>query len=148
MPEPIVRDARASDLETIASFQETMALVTEDRRLDPAKIRGGVRAALDDPNRGFYLVAEIDGEVAGSLFVTFEWSDWRNGFFWWIQSVYVDDRFRRRGVYRALHGAVRARGREAGIVGIRLYVEHENDGAQRTYRAIGMEETPYRMFEE
>ena len=109
----------------------------------------GVEAVLSDPGHGFYVVADTGGEIAGSLLVTFEWSDWRNGRFWWIQSVYVRPAYRRRGVYRALHEFVRDRARSTGgVVGLRLYVERENAVAQRTYAALGMDETPYRMYEE
>ena len=144
-----VRDAVLEDCETIASFQERMALATEERRLDPELVRAGVRNALQDPERGSYLVAELDGRIVGSLFLTTEWSDWRNGWFWWIQSVWVDEDCRRRGVYRALHDAVRDRARSRGdVTGIRLYVERNNARAQMTYRSLGMGETAYRLFEE
>ena len=126
-----------------------MALETEAKSLPMETLLPGVEAVLRDPDHGFYLVADSGGEIAGSLLVTFEWSDWRNGRMWWIQSVYVRPAHRRRGVYRALHEAVRERARAAGdVVGVRLYVERENVAAQRTYAALGMSETPYRIYEE
>ncbi len=144
-----IRDGLPNDCERIATFQEAMAQATEDKRLDAEVLRAGVRAALVDPGRGLYLVAERGEDVAGSLLVTHEWSDWRNGWFWWIQSVWVEPQHRGHGVYRALHEAVRARARAAGdVVGIRLYVERDNGGAQRTYAALGMTQTAYRLFEE
>jgi ribosomal protein S18 acetylase RimI-like enzyme len=147
--DPQVRPARADDRETIATFQEAMALATEGKRLDPDVVRRGVGRALADPDRGFYLCATIDGRVVGSLLVTREWSDWRDGWFWWIQSVYVDESVRRRGIYRALHRAVWRLAEQTGdVIGIRLYVEDENTGAQATYRALGMQETSYRLFEQ
>ena len=100
MPKVHIRDAVADDCETIAGFQEAMALETEGKPLGATLIRDGVSNAFADPDKGFYLLAETGGTVAGSLFVTKEWSDWRDGWFWWIQSVFVPTQFRRRGVYQ------------------------------------------------
>lgn len=144
-----VRGARPEDAETIARFQESMALETEGKALDPGRIRAGVRKALAEQDEGFYLLADLDGAPAGSLLVTREWSDWRNGWFWWIQSVFVPEARRRQGVYRALHDEVRRRALAAGnVIGIRLYVERENTAAQATYERLGMRETRYLLFEE
>lgn len=144
-----IRPATAADAETIASFNEAMATETEGKTLAPETIRAGVRALLSRHDLGFYLVAEEDGRIVGQLMVTFEWSDWRNGLVWWVQSVYVRPEARGRGVYRALHGHVReaARG-DGGVRGLRLYVERENRTAQATYGRLGMRETGYRLFEE
>lgn len=144
-----IRPAARADAQTIAGFNQKMAEETEDKTLDPETVRKGVEAILNDPSRGFYLVAEGEGGVAGSLMVTPEWSDWRNGAFWWIQSVYVRPGARRRGVYRALHRAVRQRARDdEGVCGLRLYVERGNERARETYEALGMTETAYRMYEQ
>ena len=141
--------AVAADAAALAEFNQAMALETEGRSLDPQTLRRGVEAALHDPHHGFYVVADTGCEIAGALLVTYEWSDWRNGWFWWIQSVYVRPEHRRRGIYRMLHGFVRDRARSAGdVVGLRLYVERDNTSAQHTYAALGMTETPYRMYEE
>ena len=150
MPDDVtIRPATTDDAETIARFNRQMAEETEDKPLDPATVRRGVQAVFDDPGRGFYLVAERAGTVVGSLMVTTEWSDWRNGVFWWIQSVYVRPADRRTGVYTALHRAVRRRARDAAdVCGLRLYVERGNDRARGTYEALGMTETSYRMYEE
>ena len=104
---------------------------------------------MNQTGYGFYLVAESDdGEIAGGLMVTFEWSDWRNGCFWWIQSVYVMPAFRRQGIYRDLYGYVRKMAEErGGVCGFRVYVEKDNVSAKETYRKLGMEECDYRMFE-
>ncbi len=111
-------------------------------------VRQGVAAALADESLGFYAVAEVDGQLAGQLMVTFEWSDWRNGLFWWIQSVYVRPEFRRRGVYRALHRHVADAARAAGgVCGLRLYVERENTVARQVYESLDMRRTRYRMYE-
>lgn len=144
-----VRAAGADDVAVIVAFNQAMALESEDKGLDEATLTGGVSYLLDHEDEGLYLLAELDGEVAGTLMLTFEWSDWRNGRFWWIQSVYVAQPFRRRGVYRALHEAAKARAREdPQCCGIRLYVEKDNTTAQSTYRALGMRETDYLLFEE
>ena len=143
------RLAVAGDARTLADFNQAMALETEAKDLADGVALGGVEAALRDPVHGFYVVAETGREVAGALLVTYEWSDWRNGRIWWIQSVYVRPGHRRRGVYRALHEFVRDRARSTGgVVGLRLYVERENATAQRTYAALGMGETLYLVYEE
>ncbi len=145
----IVRDGRTSDLEFLAANHRAMAHETEHKILPPAVVRRGTRAVLRDPARGFYLVAEVDGRPAGQLLVTHEWSDWRDGDFWWIQSVYVREPYRRRGVYRALHSAVAALARHAGSVrGIRLYTARTNRAAQATYRSLGMRRTIYDVYEQ
>lgn len=143
------RIAVASDAAMLVEFNQAMALETESKSLSQTTLRNGVEAVLSDSRHGFYVVAEIEREIVGSLLVTFEWSDWRNGLFWWIQSVYVRPDHRRRGIYRALHEFVRDRARTTGgVVGLRLYVERDNTTAQRTYDAQGMYETAYRMYEE
>ena len=144
-----VRAADAADGDVIAAFNAAMARETEQRELDRATLTRGVERALADPAKGRYFVAELDGRVAGCLLVTTEWSDWRDGWFWWIQSVYVALDCRGRGVYAALHEHVRAAARAAGdVVGLRLYVEKDNARAQRTYQKLGMTETDYRLYEE
>ena len=142
-----VRTARADDLETLADFNAAMARETENKTLDPIVLRAGVARVLAEPARGFYLVAEVDATVVGCLMVTFEWSDWRNGDWWWLQSVYIAPEYRRHGVFRALYAEVeRCAAARADVVGIRLYVEQGNVRAQRTYVALGMHEDHYRMY--
>jgi len=149
MASPTVRPARESDLERLVGFNLAMARETEDHGLDERVLREGVRRALRDPERGSYTVAELDGEVVGCLLVTREWSDWRDGWWWWIQSVYVAPGARRRGVYRALHQGVLAAAAAAGdVCGVRLYVETENRTAQATYGELGMRQARYLMFEQ
>ena len=144
-----IRLAEERDAETLIRFNRAMARETENRALSSDVVSGGVRALLKHPEYGFYVVAEKNSEVVGSLMVTPEWSDWRDGFFWWIQSVYVRPEFRRRGIYRRLYGYVKARAaEERDICGFRLYVERENTVGQRTYKALGMRETCYKMYEE
>ena len=146
---PRVRPAAPVDLDVLVEFNAAMALETEGRRLDPARLRAGVRAALADPARGTYRVAEVDGRVVGALLLTREWSDWRNGWFWWIQSVFVAPDARGRGVYRALHESVLAEARaDRGVCGVRLYVEQDNRRAQSVYAAVGMQRTHYVFYED
>ena len=143
-----VRAARADDRDTLVQFNAAMALETEHKVLDPAVLQAGVAAVLAESKRGFYLVAEIDGVVAGCLMITFEWSDWRNGDWWWLQSVYIIPEYRRKGVFRALYAEVERRAAaRPDVVGVRLYVERENAHAQKTYAALGMHEAVYLMFE-
>jgi ribosomal protein S18 acetylase RimI-like enzyme len=134
-----------------------MARETEGKELPIETISSGVRNLLKNPHLGFYVVAENQGEMVaenqgemrGSLMVTTEWSDWRSGFFWWIQSVYVRPEFRHQGIYRRLYEYVKGRiVHETNVCGLRLYVERENTVAQSTYKALGMLETPYRIYEE
>jgi GNAT superfamily N-acetyltransferase len=142
-----VRPATVDDIDALVRFNASMALETENKILDADVVRAGVRAIFDEPRRGFYLVGEIDGVIAGCLMITFEWSDWRNGDWWWIQSVYVSERFRRHGVFRALYANVErfARAR-TDVVGLRLYVERDNHRAQSTYASLGMREEHYLMY--
>jgi len=112
-------------------------------------LTSGINAVLENPERGFYLIAEVDGAIAGSLMVTSEWSDWRDGAFWWIQSVYVTHGFRRRGVFRALYEEAREQAKNTPrVCGCRLYVDRDNATAQTTYARLGLAETDYKMFEE
>jgi ribosomal protein S18 acetylase RimI-like enzyme len=142
-----VRAAARADIEAIVAFNAAMALETESKTLSPDILRAGVAAVFDDPRRGFYRVAEVDGFAAGCLMITFEWSDWRNGDWWWLQSVYVKPEFRRCGVFRALYDDIeRAAQSTPRVVGVRLYVEKENRRAQNTYASLGMHEADYSMY--
>jgi ribosomal protein S18 acetylase RimI-like enzyme len=125
-----------------------MALETEGLKLDPDKIRAGVEGLFAQPQYGFYVVAELDEKVVGGLMITYEWSDWRNKVFWWIQSVYVLPEFRGKGVYRHLYEGVKSMARRADCCGFRLYVETTNEAAQSVYRKLGMEQSHYKMFED
>ena len=117
--------------------------------LIPEVADAGVKAMFENPQMGFYLVAESDGVIAAALMTTTEWSDWRNGLFWWIQSVYVLPEFRRQGLYKKLYEEVKSLAEnDTSVCGFRLYVEHENLTAQKTYQALGMDETHYKLYEE
>ena len=129
----LIRDALPDDAKTIADFNSRMALETEGRPLDPVLIDPGVAAILADPDKGRYWVAELDGNIVGQIMVTYEWSDWRNGQLWWIQSVYVDRDYRRKGVFSALYRHVKSLAREdPEVCGMRLYVEKDNKRAMET----------------
>ena len=144
-----IRQAEVKDAEAIAEFNRLMAFETEHKKLLPEVILAGVNAMIANPSHGFYLVAEDGDQIAGSLMVTTEWSDWRNGVVWWVQSVYVREEYRRQGIYRSLYEEVKALAeQDPSICGFRLYVEKDNVNAQKTYESLGMEETDYLMYEE
>ncbi len=143
----LIRPATRSDISHLVQWNVAMAWETEHKALDPAILERGVVAVFEEPRRGFYLIAEHDGVPSGCLLITYEWSDWRAGDFWWIQSVYVVEQARRAGVFRHLYSDVERRARDARAVGLRLYVETENDRAQRTYTGLGMERCQYFMYE-
>lgn len=143
-----IRRAAAADADVIARYNAAMALETEHMELQRERLLAGVRAVLADAGKGFYVVAEDEGAVAGQMMITYEWSDWRNGVFWWIQSVYVEPAWRRRGVFRSLYRHALEEARAAGnVCGLRLYVEAGNEAARRTYEELGMNKTVYEMFE-
>jgi ribosomal protein S18 acetylase RimI-like enzyme len=146
--EILVRPARDNDCALMADWAVAMAMETEAKSLLLKTVTNGIRAGLDDPARAKYFIAEIAGEPAGTVMVTPEWSDWRDGWWWWIQSVYVSPNHRRMGVFRALFDHVRQLATSTeGVRGLRLYVERENAGAQRTYEFVGMMDAGYRMYE-
>ncbi len=145
----IIRKAIPEDAVALSEFNQNMAFETEAIELIPEVITAGVKTMIENPQMGFYLVAENQAVIRASLMVTTEWSDWRNGLFWWIQSVYVKPEYRRQGLYRQLYQRVKAMAEaETGVCGFRLYVEHDNSNAQKTYHSLGMQETGYKLFEE
>ncbi len=144
----IIRPALLADTETIARYNAALALETEHRTLDLEVLRLGVAALITDAGKGRYFVAEADGQVVGQVMVTYEWSDWRNGNFWWLQSVYVCASHRGRGVFKSLFTQVIEQARTAGnVCGVRLYVEKENHRAQKVYANLGLQGTPYHILE-
>ena len=141
------RYAKLPDAGTIAQFNAAMALETEGVELDRERVNAGVESLLRDDTKGFYLIAEQGGNAVGQMMITYEWSDWRNGTFWWIQSVYVRPETRRTGVYRGLYTRAVDLAKERGACGLRLYVDRENTGARQTYEDLGMSRTVYEMYE-
>lgn len=149
----LIRAARMEDVDSILAFSTAMALETEGRRLDHTRLREGTVSLLSAPTHGFFLVAEqreMDHfRLIGQLMVTFEWSDWRNGVFWWVQSVYVSPAWRHRGVFRRMHEEVVARAKaDPKVCGIRLYVEQHNHLAQAVYKRVGLTPSTYVVFEQ
>ncbi|MBX9660714.1 MAG: GNAT family N-acetyltransferase [Nitrospiraceae bacterium] len=145
-----IRQGRLDDIERLVAFSQAMALETEGRRLEADRLQRGTRALLNSTIHGFFLVAEqpLTNQVVGQLMITYEWSDWRNAVFWWIQSVYVAPAWRRRGVFREMHAKVLERAKaDPGVCGVRLYVESENSVAQDVYRRVGLKPSSYSVFE-
>jgi len=143
-----IRRATSCDLDVVVDFNRRLAEESEDKVLDVAVLTAGVVQALADPQKALYFLAEDAGLVVGQTMITTEWSDWRNGWFWWIQSVYVRPEARRRGVFRALFEHIsKAARQDSSVIGLRLYVDHQNHVAQETYRSMGMIEAGYFVLE-
>lgn len=147
---PTVRRATPADAQFIADCNVAMAEETEGKTIDGQLLLAGVKGLLQRPQFGFYLIAERNGERLATLMVTYEWSDWRNGLFWWIQSVYVVASARRQGLYRALYDKVKQLAGESSepVCGYRLYVENDNVAAQQTYSALGMQPCDYQIYQQ
>ena len=145
----IIRNANKDDITTIVNFNSAMAMETEQKLLDFNTVHDGVNELLNNNELGFYLIAESDGTPAGQLMITKEWSDWRNGEFWWIQSVYVHLDCRKNNIYRKLYNeAIKLAKESENVCGIRLYVDKDNNIAQKVYSKLGMKESNYIFFEE
>ena len=144
-----VRQATAADVDCVAEFNRLLALESEGKELDRAALWSGVKAVLADPVKGLYFLALDEDRNVGQTGLTFEFSDWRNGWFWWIQSVYVRPEARRRGVFRALFEHIqRAAKADPQVIGLRLYVERDNTIAQATYEKLGLAFTTYQVMEQ
>ena len=144
-----IRIAKENDAPALTEFNQAMALETEGKMLDAQTLQSGVEAVFQAEKKGFYVVAEEDDKIIGGLMITFEWSDWRNRWFWWIQSVYILPEHRGRSIYTLLYKFVKKRAAEAeNVCGFRLYVEKENTNAQKVYEKLGMESSHYLMYEE
>ena len=146
-----MRPAVPTDISQLVAFNRAMAEETEGKSLDVGVLTDGVSAVVesDAGTRGRYLVAELRGRVVGAVMHTWEWSDWRNGDIWWLQSVYVEPDFRRCGIFTAMYDVLRSEARShPGVVGLRLYVERHNEVAQATYQRLGMQAGGYEVMEE
>lgn len=137
-----------AEIEAIAQFQVDMAMESEGTTLDRQTVLRGVTEAMNDRNRGLYLVTRKESEVVGSLMITREWSDWNAQWYWWVQSVYVTPAHRGKGLFRAMYAKVKELASLEGIEQVRLYVDKSNRVAQEVYRKVGMEECHYLMYEE
>jgi ribosomal protein S18 acetylase RimI-like enzyme len=143
-----VRKSILADLKTLADFQQRLAKESESFELDLSTVKKGIQAMFDDPSRGTYFIAEVDGVIAGCHSVTYEWSDWRNGMVWWLQSVYVAEQFRKNGVFKAMYDNLQSLIKaDPNVVGLRLYVDKSNAAAQKVYASIGMNGDHYAVFE-
>jgi len=142
-----IREAVHADLETIVEFNAGIALETENLRLDRERLTAGVSAVLADNSKGQYFVASDDDKLVGQIMITKEWSDWRNGDFWWIQSVYVTPEMRARGIFSRLYRFVEEAAHRNGARGLRLYVDTHNKQAASIYAKLGMHQSPYQMME-
>ena len=148
MISPNIRKATREDIRKIVAFNQAMALETENISLDTQMLWNGVESIFEDESRGFYIVCEHEGSVRASLMITFEWSDWRNGNFWWIQSVFVHPEYRKLGLYKHMYAFIKTQvDAKEDIVGIRLYVDDHNKKAQDVYNKQGMQKSNYQMFE-
>lgn len=137
-----------TDIETIVQFQIAMAMESEGTALDREKVRKGVTSAMKDDSKGTYFVARRHGQAIGSMMLTLEWSDWNNGWYWWIQGVYVMPEHRQAGVFKAMYTYLKEAAKEQGIPEIRLYVDKTNIKAQNAYHKLGMQESHYMIFED
>ena len=143
-----VSKAQKSDIPEIIQFNINMAMETENKKLDEQTVTKGVNEVFNSPSLGYYIITKDSSGILGCLMITYEWSDWRNGLFWWIQSVYVKKTYRRKGVFKKMYKFIHERAINAKkCTGIRLYVENNNSIAQKVYNNLGMEETYYKLFE-
>ena len=143
----IITKGQIEDVENIAQFQVDMAMESEGTQLDKDIVTKGVSAAMADENKGWYYIARVDGKAVGSLMLTREWSDWNNGWYWWIQSVYVEPDYRRQGVYKSMYNAVCTDAKQQNIAQVRLYVDKTNTRGQEVYSSLGMQESHYLIYE-
>ena len=143
-----ITQGKASDIDAIVRFQADMAMESEGIMLDMDRLTLGVSSAINDEQKGIYLVARANDTPIGSLMLTREWSDWNNQWYWWIQSVYVMPEYRKKGVYKAMYATLKDMAQENGVSQIRLYADRTNLSAQQVYQRLGMRESHYLMFEE
>jgi len=144
----VIRRATPQDLDTLVRFNQAIAQEARGEELDPHRLIQGVQAVLNDPNRGFYTVVEIEEQAIAACLVTFEWSDWRNAWFWWLQDVYVKPSYRQQGIFRTIYTHLKTQAQAEDVCGLRLYVYQNNTRAQAAYQRVGMNPSSSVMFEE
>lgn len=143
-----IRKAKIADIPTLVDFQKRLAMETENLELDEVILTKGMHALFNDPSKGFYVVAVDDDLIVGCHMITYEWSDWRNGTVWWLQSVYVLQAYRKKGVFKLMFDRIRQQAEQtAGVSGLRLYVDKTNTRAQKVYHAMGMNGEHYAVYE-
>jgi ribosomal protein S18 acetylase RimI-like enzyme len=143
-----IRKSIASDIPILVDFQQKLALETESVSLDPQILKKGMQALFDDPSKGFYNVVEESGIVIGCHMVTYEWSDWRNGIVLWLQSVYVTESYRKKGIFKMMYDNIlRIISEDASLIGLRLYVDKTNERAMKVYQSLGMNGDHYTVYE-
>lgn len=145
--EIIISRGQPEDIEIITQFQVDMAMESEGMLLDKETVTKGVAAAIGDENKGCYYVAKVEGKAVGSLMLTREWSDWSNGWYWWIQSVYVVPDYRRQGIYKSMYQVVCEDAIQQGVAQVRLYVDKTNTRGQKVYESLGMHASHYLIYE-
>ena len=144
----IIRPSKSEDINILADFQMRLADETENIHLDKMIVSAGLKALFDDPTKGTYYVAEAEGKIIGCFLITYEWSDWRNGMVWWLQSVYIVPLHRRKGVFKKMYNHIlQTIQNDGSIIGLRLYVDKTNTRAQKVYQAMGMNGDHYTVFE-
>lgn len=144
----MIRRATPQDLATIVQFNLALVREARGKELDPTRLQKGVQAVLNDGNRGFYTVAELENRVIAAVLVTFEWSDFSNAWFWWLQDVYVEPDCRQQGIFRALYQYLKDQATQSNVCGLRLYVYKGNARAQAVYEKLGMLPSDSLMYEE
>ena len=148
MPSEInIREANKGDLAILVHNNQALAEETEALLLDKDVLREGIEQALKR-EECHYFVAVIGEKVVGQTMITYEWSDWRNGIIWWIQSVYVLPAHRKQGIFRVLFKHIENLAKvNPQVKALRLYVMHNNNAGQDTYQSLGMNDSGYIVFE-
>lgn len=148
MNQIMIRFANPEDIDTIIDFNYNLAAETENKKLNRETLAQGVRNLINDSSKGFYIVAELHKKVIAQTMITYEWSDWRNGNFWWIQSVYVLPEYRKQGIFKLLFEYIKNLAlKDKAVCGLRLYVDKDNDVAINVYKKLNMHESNYILFE-
>lgn len=143
----LIRIAELKDVDQIATFQLNMAYESESTTLNYKTLQAGVAAIIADSNKGTYLVAENNSQLIGCLMITKEWSDWKNSWYWWIQSAYVEPNWRQQGIFTAMYNTVKKMAANDGACSVRLYVDKTNINAQSAYKKLGMTDSHYFIYE-